>query len=189
MTRAERIERDRVEISELQSKYGLALGGDNTKALLDRATDLKLPKKILSPPKTVIPCSAELKDSGNADPCLIVHSSVPLELLPVHKAMAVGGQVISVSRSLLALPNYLIEEAWRAQGYWNGQPRPLLVSISGDYRYLVRQKSYFFRFEKFRGSDVDHLSPKEPEERDLKLNRYHWGSDLTEELTVVIADF
>ena len=187
--RAEAIERDRAAIGELKDKYGLTLRGPNGENLLDQAASLKLPRTILSPPKMVIPCAAELKDAGKADACLIVPSSLPIELLPVHKSIGVGGQVLSVARSLYALPSYLMDETWRAQGYWNGQPLPILVAIRGEYRYLARQKSFFFRFEKYRGSDVDQLSPKEPDERDLKLGRYHWASDLSEELTVVIADY
>jgi hypothetical protein len=29
----------------------------------------------------------------------------------------------------------------------------------------------------------------EPDARDMKLGRYHWGSDLTEELTLVVANY
>lgn len=185
-SRVAAIDQDRAALAELQGKYGLALHGDT---LYQQAADLKLPRKILSPPKIVIPCRAELKDAGPADPCLIVPPALPIELLPSHKSIAVGGQVLSITRSLYALPNYLIDETWRAQGYWNGQPLPLLVSLRGEYRYLVRQKSYFFKFETYRGSDVDHVSPMEPQERDLKLGRYQWGSDMSDELTVVIADY
>lgn len=187
--RAEAIERERAALPELRDKYGLALGGADSNSLYQRAIDLKLTRKVFSPAKIVIPCSAELKDVGTADPCLIVPATLPLELLPPHKALAVGGQVISLTRSPFALPTYLMDEAWRAQGFWNGRPLPLLVAIGGDYRYLVHQKSYFFRFEKFCGADLDHLSPREPDPRDLKLGRHHWGSDLTDELTVVIAEY
>ncbi len=187
--RAEAIERDRASRAELQDKYGLALRGPNGEDFYQQAVELKLPRKILSPPRIVIPCRAELKGSEPADPCLIVPASLPIELLPLHRSVAVGGQVLSLARSLYALPNYLIDEAWRAQGFWNGQPLPLLVSLGGEYRYLVRQKSYFFKFDKYRGSDLDQLSPLEPEARDLKLGRYHWGSDLADELTVVIAEY
>jgi len=187
--RAEAIEQDRGALADLKEKYGLTLGGGNGESLYQRAVGLKLLRRVLSPPKTVIPCSAELKDLGMADPCLIVPSTLPLELLPIHKVLAVGGQVISINRSPFELPPFLMEAAWRAQGFWNGKPLPILVAIRGEYRYLVRQKSYFFGFENFRGSDLDHLSPKEPDERDLKLGRYHWGSDLTEELIVVVAEY
>ena len=187
--RAEQIERDRSAIAELGSKYGLTLRGSNGENFLEQAAALKLPRKVLSPPKTVIPCAAELKDLGKADPCLIVPSNLPIELLPQHKSIAVGGQILTISRSPFALSNYLMDEAWRAQGYWNGQPRPMLVAIAGDYHYLVKQKSYFFRHGKYRGSDVDQVSPKEPEDRDLKLNRFQWGSDLGEELTVIVAEY
>ncbi len=187
--RAEAIERDRTAIAELQSKYGLALRGPNGENFLEQAAELKLPRKILSPPKTVIPCSAELKDVGGADPCLIVPPTIPIELLPPHKSIAAGGQVVSITRSLFALSNYLIDETWRAQGYWNGQPLPIVVAIRGEYRYLARQKSFFLRFEKYKGSDVDPLSPKEPVDRDLKLGRYQWTSDMSDELTLIVAEY
>jgi hypothetical protein len=189
MGRAELLEKDRVSVTELQQKYGLKLLGSNGENLYEEAINLKLPRKILSPPKTVIPCAVELKDGGTVDPCLIIPTTLPIELAPMHKAVAVGGQVTSLRRSLFALSNYLIDEAFRAQGIWNGRPRPMLVSIGHEYKYLVPQKSYFFKFDKYRGSDVDHQSPREPEERDLKLGRYYWGSDMSDELTLVVAEF
>jgi len=187
--RAQAIERDRAALAELQNQYGLALRSPDGDSLYEKAISLKLARKVLLPPKTVIPCSVVLKDIGAIDPCLIVPSTLPLELLPTHRSLAVGGQVASLAPSAFALPNYLMDEAWRAQGYWNGQPLPILVAVRGEYRYLVRQKSYFFRFENLRGSDLDHLTPMEPDERDLKLGRYHWGSDLSDELTLVIAEY
>jgi hypothetical protein len=114
---------------------------------------------------------------------------LPVELLPKHKSLAVGGQVLSISRSMFCMSPYLIDEAWRAQGFWDGQPLPMLVSIKGSYKYLVKQKSYFFKYENFVGSDIDQLSPKEPDAKDLKLQRYFWGNDLTDELTLVVADY
>jgi hypothetical protein len=187
--RAELLEKDRATVGELQTKHGLKLSGPNGEDLLQQAADLKLPRKILSPPKTVIPCTVEFKDGVAADPCLIIPTTLPIELAPVHKAVAVGGQVKTLRRSLFALSNYLIDEAFRAQGHWNGQPRPIVVAIGHEYRYLVRQKSFFFKFEKYRGSDVDHESPREPDERDLKLGRYYWGSDMTDELTLIVAEY
>ncbi len=184
-SRTESLEKDRAAVADLQQTYGLKLD----ESFLKEAINLKLPRKILVPPKTVIPCAVDLKGSGAADPCLIIPPNMPLELAPMHKSVAVGGQVTALRRSPYALSNYLIEEAFRAQGHWNGQPRPMVVSIAREYKYLVRQKSFFFKFEKFRGWDVDHESPIEPAERDLKLERYHWGSDMTDELTLVIADF
>ena len=190
MTRAEAIEQDRGKLAELGSRYGLLLRSPDGADLYAQAGSMKLHRKILSPPKTVIPCSAALKDIGPTDPCLIVPASLPLEVLPPHRSIAAGGQVISIGRSAFALPSFLMEEAWRPrEGFWNGQPLPLLVAIHGDYRYLVRQKSCFFRYENYRGTDLDHLSPSAPDTRDLKLNRYHWGSDLREELTLIIAEY
>ncbi len=187
--RAEALEKDRATIAELQQKYGLKLTGPNGENFYQQAVDLKLLRKILVPPKIVIPCALELKDIGPADPCLIIPTTLPVELAPVHKAVAVGGQVTALRRSMFALSNYLTDEAYRAQGTWNGQPRPILVSIGHDYKYLVRQKSFFFKLDDYRGSDIDHESPRDPDERDLKLGRYYWGSDMTDELTLVIAEY
>jgi len=188
-SRAEALDKARETISDLQSKYGLALRGPNGESLYDDAVALKLPRTVLLPPKTVIPCAAELKEMGKVDPCLIVQASLPLELLPPHKTICVGGQVSAIKRSFFAMSSYLTDEAWRAQGYWNGQPLPMLVSIRGAYKYLVKQKSYFFRFENFVGADIDQLSPMQPDERDMKLGRYKLGSDLSDELTVIVAEF
>jgi hypothetical protein len=189
MARAEAIARARTRLSELTEKYGLAFNTVEGASLLKQADDLRLKRVVMSPPKTVMPCAAELKDLGSVDPCLIVPSSLPLELLPNHKTLAVGGQILSLSRSFYCMSPYITEEAWRAQGFWNGQPLPLLVSIKGSYKYLVKQKSYFFKYEEFVGSDIDQLSPMEPDPKDLKLQRFHWGSDLTDEITLVIADY
>jgi hypothetical protein len=187
--KGEAMERARTQLAELQGKFGLAMRGPGGESLFDQAANLKLPRTVLSPPKTVVPCAVELRDIGKADPCLIVPSSLPIELLPNHKSLAVGGQILSIGRSMFALSPYLTDEAWRAQGYWNGQPLPLLVSIRGAYKYLMKQKSYFFRCESFVGSDIDQLSPMEPDEKDLKLGRYKWGGDLIDELTLVVAEY
>jgi len=187
--RAETLEKDRTAVAELQQKYGLKLAGSDGEDLYQQAVDLKLPRRILSPPKIVIPCAVELKDMGSADPCLIIPTAMPIELAPMHKAVAVGGQVTALRRSMFALSNYLTDEAYRAQGHWNGQPRPIVVSIGHEYKYLVRQKSFFFKLDQYRGSDIDHESPMDPNERDLKLGRYHWGSDMTDELILVVADY
>jgi hypothetical protein len=189
MARAEAIARARTALAELTDQHGLAFPSGEGTPLLKQADDLRLKRVVMSPPKTVMPCAAELKGAGMVDPCLIVPSSLPIELLPNHKTLAVGGQVVSLARSLYCLSPYITDEAWRAQGFWNGQPLPLLVSIKGAYKYLVKQKSYFFKYEEFVGSDIDQLSPMEPDPKDLKLQRFHWGSDLTDEITLVIADY
>lgn len=190
MARGEAIARARTQLAELTAKYGLSLArSDGGVPFMKQAEDLKLQRTLLSPPKTVVPCAAELKDVGRVDPCLIVPSSLPIELLPQHQSLAVGGQLLSLSRSLYGMSPYLMDESWRAQGFYNGQPLPMLVSIKGAYKYLVRQKSYFFKFEKFVGSDIDQLSPMEPDARDMKLGRFHLGSDLTDELTLIVADY
>ncbi len=189
MARAEAIARARTALAELTEKYGLSLGAPDGHSFLKQAEELKLPRTVMTPPKTVVPCALELKDVGRAAPCLIVPASLPIELLPKHRTLAVGGQVMSLGRSLYGMSPYIMDEAWRAQGFWNGQPLPMLVSIKGSYKYLVKQKSYFFKFENFVGSDIDQLSPTDPDAKDLKLGRYHLGSDLTEELTLVVADY
>lgn len=189
MARAEAIARARTELAELTEKYGLAMNDANGQPLIKQAAVLGLQRTVLSPAKIVVPCAAELKDVGRVDPCLIVPSSLPIELLPKHKSLAVGGQVVSMGRSLYGMSPYLMDEAWRAQGFWNGQPLPILVSIKGSYKYLVKQKSYFFKFENFVGSDIDQLSPMDPDQKDLKLGRYNWGNDLTDEMTLVVAEY
>jgi hypothetical protein len=185
MSRVEQIEQARAGVAELAAKHTLVV----KEGLLEKVTELKLARSILSPPKTVFPCAAELKGLGYLDPCLIVPSSLPVELMPKHKSLAVGGQVESVSRSMFAMSPYMIEEAARAQGYWNGQPLPMLVSVRGNYKYLVHQKSFFFKFEDFVGSDIDPLSPMEPDLMSLKLKRYYQGDDLSGELTLIVAEY
>jgi hypothetical protein len=188
-SRAEAIAQTRAALASLQAKHGLALGGNKRELLLAEAAGLMLMRKILTPAKNVIPCAAELAEIGRAEPVLIVPASMPVELFPPHKALAVGGQVLSIARSVFALPSYIMDQAWAAQGSWNGQPLPILVAIRGEFKYLVRQKSCFFQFENLRGSDIDQLSPREPEGRDLERGRYHWGNDMTDRLTIVLAEY
>ncbi len=188
-SRAEVIEKARSTIADLQAKYGLALRSANGESLYEEAAAMMLPKTVLSPPKIVIPCATEMKEGGTVDPCLIVPSNLPLEFLPTHKAVAVGGQVKAIKRSFFALSSYMSDEAWRAQGFWNGQPLPLLVSIRGSYKYLVKQKSYFFKYGEYVGADIDQLSPMQPDERELRLGRYYAGNDMSDQLTVVIAEY
>jgi hypothetical protein len=189
MSRVEEIEQVRADVAELTAKFGLAMIDSNGSSLVDKAKDLRLARVILSPPKTVFPCAAELKDRGAVDPCLIVPSNLPVELMPKHKSIAVGGQVLSISRSMYALSPYMTGEAARAQGYWNGQPMPMLVSVQGNYKFLVQQKAFFFRFETWVGSDIDELSPMEPDVMGLKLNRYYKSDDLSGELTIIVAEY
>ena len=189
MSRVEQMEQVRAGMAELAAKFGLAMKDGKGESLIDRAADLKLTRTILSPPKTVFPCAAELKGLGYLDPCLIVPASLPVELMPKHKSIAVGGQVQSISRSMYAMSPYMIDEAARAQGYWNGKPLPMLVSVRGNYKYLVPQKAFFFKYENWVGSDIDQLSPMEPDLMSLKLNRYHWSDDLSGELTLIVAEY
>ena len=189
MSRVEQIEQARAGLAELTAKFGLVMKSSKGELLADKAMDLKLARTILSPPKTVFPCAAELKDRGYLDPCLIVPASLPVELMPKHNSIAVGGQVQSISRSMYAMSPYMIDEAARAHGYWNGQPLPMLVSVGGNYKYLVPQKAFFFKYENWVGSDIDQLSPMEPDVMSLKLNRYYWSDDLSGELTLIVAEY
>jgi hypothetical protein len=189
MSRVEQIEQSRADMAELTAKFGLAMKDSKGEPLIDKAIDLKLARTILSPPKTVFPCAADLKGVGYLDPCLIVPASLPVELMPRHKAIAVGGQVQSISRSMYAMSPYMIDEAARAQGYWNGKPLPMVVSVRGNYKYLVPQKAFFFKYESFVGSDIDQLSPTEPDLMSLKLNRYCVSDDMSGELTIIVAEY
>jgi hypothetical protein len=189
VSRAEELENDRVTIAALQTKYGLKLCDSKGVSLATIAEGPRLSRKILMPSRIVIPCKAVVKDNSTFDPCLIVPFSIPLELLPRHRALAVGGQISAITRSDYALSEYLMNQSWKAQGFWEGRALPLLVSIHGEYRYLLPHKSYFFRCGAYKACDLDQVSPMEPTARDLKLDRYLWGSDLTDELTVVVAEY
>ncbi len=189
MSRGEAIARAKTELAELTAKYGLAFKERDGVSIAKQAADLKLKRIVMTPPKPVMPCAAELEGLGHVDPCLIVPASLPIELLPKHSRLAVGGQVLSLARSMYCLSAFITEEAWRAQGFYNGQPLPIVVSIKGAYKYLVKQKSYFFKYGEFVGADIDQLSSIEPDPNDLKLNRLYWGDDMTDQLTLVIADF
>ena len=90
---------------------------------------------------------------------------------------------------MYAMSPYMIDEAARAQGYWNGQPLPMLVSVGGSYKYLVPQKAFFFKYENWVGSDIDQLSPMEPDLMSLKLNRYCVSDDMSGELTIIVAEY
>lgn len=189
MGRLEEIEQARAGIAELSAKFGFSLKGTQGESLIEKAAELKLARSILSPPKTVFPCAAEITALGYLDPCLIVPTSLPVELMPRHKSIAVGGQVTSIARSMYAMSPYMIDQAVRAQGFWNGEPLPMLVSVRGNYKYLVPQKSFFFKFENYVGSDIDELSPMEPDVMSLKLKRYYRGDDLSGELTLIVAEY
>jgi hypothetical protein len=88
MSRVEQIEQARAGLSDLTAKYGLVMKDSAGASLFDKAMELKVARTILSPPKTVFPCAADLKDLGFLDPCLIVPSSLPVELMPKHKSIA-----------------------------------------------------------------------------------------------------
>ena len=78
MSRVEQIEQSRADMAELTAKFGLAMKDSKGEPLIDKAIDLKLARTILSPPKTVFPCAADLKGVGYLDPCLIVPASLPV---------------------------------------------------------------------------------------------------------------
>jgi hypothetical protein len=184
--RAEIIQKTQAALAELRSKYSLTLGALRDERFLEKAKRLGLLREVLS--KTVIPCQVELRDAGRANPCLIVPESLPVEMFPSYKRLALGGQVESLTISEFSLPRHLIAAAWRHVGTWQGGPMPILVSIQGEYKFLVRSNSLFFRSGKYTGSDLDATSPMVPEELGLKRGRYEWGDDLSSELTVVVAE-
>lgn len=187
--REEYLRRVRESLGQLESRYGLELGGAGGIDLTAEARRLQLPQPLLNNQTIVIPCQAELQDLGLVDPCLIVPSSWPVELLPAHKQLAVGGQVRSIARSAYSLPKYVMDAAWRSTQVWQGSLMPVLVLIDGDERYLVRANSWFFRLGNFRGQDIDPSYVNEPDERDLKRGAYLWGDDLSAEITLVVGKF
>jgi hypothetical protein len=187
--REEHLRRLRESLSRLESKYGLELGGPGGVDLTAEARRLQLPQPLLNNQTIVIPCQAELQDLGLFDPCLIVPSSWPVELLPTHRQLAIGGQVRSIARSTYSLPKYVMDAAWRSTQVWQGALMPVLVVIDGDEKYLVRANSWFFRLDNFRGHDIDPSYVNEPDERDLKRGAYLWSDDLSSEITLVVGKF
>jgi hypothetical protein len=187
--REESLQQIRRTLAELEAKYGIALGGQGTKTLADEAKRLQLPQKVLNNRTSVIPCAAELRDFGIADPCLILPASWPVELLPAHKKLAVGGQVASIARSSYSLPPYIMDAAWRSTQVWKGSLMPTVVLIDGESNYLVKANTWFFRCGKYRGQDIDPSFTNEPVERDLKRGTYQWGDDMSGEMTIVVASF
>lgn len=184
--RVEMIQKTQAALAELQAKYGFAMGTSKGESLLEKAKRLGLPRGVLS--KMIIPCQADLKDDGPANPCLIVPQSLPVEMFPAHKRLAVGGQVESLSNSQFTLPRHVMEAAWRPMGSWQGGHMPILVSVHGEYKYLVKPNSLFFRCGEYTGNDLDSTSPAQPREYELKLNRYQWGDDLSSQLALVVAE-
>jgi hypothetical protein len=187
MRRAETIQKTQAALGELRVKHGFALGSSQGESLLAKAKRLGLLRDVLS--KTVIPCQVELRDEGRANPCLIVPHSLPVEMFPAHKRLALGEQVESLTTTEFSLPRHILEAVWRPVGTWQGGPMPILASIQGEYRFLVRSNSLFFRCGKYTGRDLDSTSPVLPEELGLKRGRYEWGDDLSTELTIVVAEF
>lgn len=179
----------RLELEALADRYGLELGGLNSQSLLQKAQRMQVSPLFPRHLGPVIPCRVELDGSGSADPCLIVPADWPIQLLPPHKRLAVGGQVRSISESRFRLPACVMETAWRSTQTWQGAPMPVLVMIKGDQKYLVRANSWFFRCGEHCGQDIDTLFMSEPNERDLKREAYHWGDDMSNSITVVLARF
>jgi hypothetical protein len=188
-TREEVLRYRREALAQLEAKYGLDFPAIEGRNLAGEARRLQLPQRLLNNETTVIPCSAELRDAGIADPCLVVPASWPVELLPSHKSLAVGGQVISISRSLFSLPRYIMDAAWRSTQIWQGSLMPILVMIEADAKYLVRANTWFFRSGQYRGQDIEPSYTNEPDERDLKRGNYIWGDDMSSEVTIVVARF
>jgi hypothetical protein len=186
MARAEMILRTQSTLTELRGKFSLTLGGSPDETFLEKAKRLGLLRDVLS--KTIIPCQVELKGEGRINPCLIVPNSYPVEMFPAHKRLAAGGQVESLANSEYTLPRLIVEAAWRPVGTWQGGPMPILVSIHGNYKFLVKPNSLFFRCGSYTARDLDAVSPAQPEELGLKRGRYEWGDDLSTELTVVVAE-
>ncbi|MFL6302930.1 MAG: hypothetical protein ACJ72H_05250 [Candidatus Sulfotelmatobacter sp.] len=187
--REESMQQIRRTLADLEAKYGTQLGGKGTTAVTEQAKRLQLPQKLLNNQTSVIPCRAELSGVGIADPALILPASWPVELLPPHKQLAVGGQVSSIARSSYSLPPYIMDAAWRSRQVWQGSLMPIVVLVDGESNYLVRANSWFFRSGKYRGQDIDPSFTNEPVERDLKRGSYHWGDDMSNELTIVVAAF
>lgn len=187
MRRAETIQKTQAMLAELRAKYGLALPAPQAESFLAKAKRLNLLRDVLN--KTVIPCQVELRDEGRANPALIVPHSLPVEMYPAYKRLAAGGQLESLSSSEFMLPKHILEVAWRPVKTWQGGPMPILASIQGDYRYLVRPNSLFFRCGKYTGRDLDSTSPSLPDELGLKRGRYEWSDDCSNDLTVVVAEF
>jgi hypothetical protein len=187
--REEYLRRLRESLNRLESRYGLELGGSAGADLTAEARRLQLPQPLLNNQTIVIPCQAELRDLGLVDPCLIVPSGWPVELLPTHKQLAIGGQVRSIARSAYSLPKYVMDAAWRSTQVWQGSLMSVLVLIDGDEKYLVRANSWFFRLGAFRGHDIDPSYVSEPDERDLRRGAYLWGDDLSSEITLVVGKF
>jgi hypothetical protein len=188
-TREEVLRYRREALAQLEAKYGLDFPAVEGPDLAGEVRRLQLPQRLLNNETTVIPCRAELKDSGTADPCLVVPANWPIELLPSHKALAVGGQVTSITRSLFSLPRYIMDAAWRSTQIWQGSLMPILVMIEGDAKYLVRANTWFFRSGQYRGQDIEPSYTNEPDERDLKRGNYIWGDDMSSEVTIVVARF
>jgi hypothetical protein len=187
MRRAETIQKTQEALAELRSKYSLTLGASNDETFLQKAKRLGLPRDVLS--KTIIPCQVELQGSGRANPSLLVPQSLPVEMFPAYKRLALGSQVESLTTSEYTLPRHILEAAWRPIGTWQGGPMPILVSIQGAYKFLVKPNSLFFRCGSYTARDIDAVSPMVPEELGLKRGRYQCGDDLSNELTIVVADF
>jgi len=179
----------RLNLESLAKRYGLELGANSGDSLAAEARRMQVPQRLLPHQPALVPCSAELDGIGSVDPCLIVQATWPIELLPPHRRVAVGGQVKSIGKSPFSLPKCVLDAAWRSRSTWQGCLMPLLVMIKGDQKYLVRPNSWFFRCGEYCGQDIDAAFTSEPNERDLKSELYNWGDDMNASLTVILAKF
>jgi hypothetical protein len=178
----------RTALEALAERYGIGLGAPHTHALAAEARCMQV-HGLSGRPSVVVPCRAELEDVGWADPCLIVPADWPIALLPPHKRLAVGGQVKSIADSRFLLPKCVLEAVWHRTQTWQGCLMPVLVTINGEQKYLVRANSWFFQCGENCGQDIDTLSTSDPNERELAREAYHWGDDMSHCTTVVLARF
>lgn len=176
-------------LETLAERYGIGLGAAQAETLPADARRMRIPPRQSRHQPALVPCLAELDGMGWADPCLIVPADWPIAQLPPHKRLAVGGQVKSVAESRFLLPRCVMEAAWRRTQTWQGSLMPVLVSIKGEQKYLVRANSWFFRCGEHCGQDIDTLSTTEPNERELARETYHWGDDMSSSITVILAKF
>jgi hypothetical protein len=177
----------RLKLESLAEEYGLDLRPGSANGLAIEARRMQVPQRPLHHQPALVPCRAELDGIGTADPCLIVPATWPVELLPPHRHVAVGGQVKSIEPSRYLLPKCVLDAAWRSRLTWQGCLMPVLVMIKGDQKYLVRAKSWFFQCGEYCGQDIDASFTSEPNERDLNREAYSWGDDMNANLTLVLA--
>jgi hypothetical protein len=179
----------RTALEALAERYGIGLDTRHAEKFAANGLCMKVPLRQARHEAVVVPCRAELDEAGWADPCLIVPADWPIALLPPHKRLAVGGQVKSIADSRFLLPRCVLEAAWHRTQTWQGCLMPVLVTINGEQKYLVRANSWFFQCGEHCGQDIDTLSLSDPNERELAGEAYHWGDDMSHCTTVILARF